>query len=173
ALVMWSCGRQCGTQYPGHHPQLHISKSFTLVEKKRHEHLVRTAAQRELQEVAHRTWRGQVVALADVLDDGATHELDHRFELHVFRRPQPADIRDLIERGREQPLQAAEARDDVAPELDCAPARDTGAQEDREELRFGQRRSAVLEQPFARTFVFEPLGDSHDDAPYTLMPGHI
>src|SRR5204862_7684863 len=101
------------------------------------------------------------------------HELDHRLELHVLRRPQASDGRDFVERGREQPLQATEARDDVASELDGAPARDTRTQEDREELRFGQRRRAVLEQPLARTFVFGPLGDSHGWRPYTLMSGHI
>ncbi len=93
--------------------------------------------------------------------------------MHVLRRPQPADARDFVERGREQPLQTAEARDDVPSELDRAPARDPRAQEDRQQLGFGQRRSAVLEQPLARTFVFGPLGDSHGWRPYTLMLGHI
>src|SRR5438552_484549 len=141
------------------------------IEKKRDEYFVRAAAEREQQEVAHRTRRRKAVALADVFDQRAPQELEHGLELRVFRDTEAANARNFIDGRGEQALETAEMREQFAPEIDGARARDPRAKENGEELRFGQRRRAVLKQAFAGTFSFRPISDAHGCAPIPVCEG--
>ncbi len=49
-----------------------------------------------------------------------------------------------------------------ARQVDCAEARHTGAQEDRQQLRIGQRFGTAREQFLAGALALGPVGDRHE-----------
>src|SRR5690348_4111114 len=93
---------------------LRREQSILRIEKERHEHFVRAAAEREQQEVAYGARRGQAVALADVFDQRPAHQLEHRLELRVLGHAESAHAGELVDRRREQALQAAKMEQKLA-----------------------------------------------------------
>jgi hypothetical protein len=96
-----------------------------------------------------------------LLRERATCHFEHGFELGVLGRPQALDRDEVFECRGEQLVEAAEAHDELASELDRALACAAGAQKDRQQLGFRQRRRAMLEQALARSLVYRPFGYAH------------
>ncbi len=60
--------------------------------------------------------------------------------------------RELGHRGSEESRHAVEPRDERARDVECAPARSSGAEQQRDELGVRQRPGAEREQPLTRPF---------------------
>jgi hypothetical protein len=103
--------------------------------------------------------------LYEAVPQGAPRHLNDGPQLDVLCGTQTAHGRDFVQRRGKEPRQASEAGEQIASELDCIPAYDAGATEDRKELRFGKDPGPVTQQPLARALILRPIGNAHSQAP--------
>ena len=134
------------------------------VQKQHREYLVGSAAELQLQVVAHRLRCGKQRFFLQFFCQRAARQLQHGDQLGALGRAQPLDGLERVGSGMQQPGDAAEIFQQLLAQLQRIFAGQAGAQQQRQQLGIAERAGAAGQQFFARTDVGGEVFHQHGQA---------
>jgi len=141
-----------------------LQQTILRVQEESEENFMRQMRQAQAQKLSHARRRIQQSDTAEFLAQGTAGQFNHRLQLRVFARPETGQLFDLRLVRAQKPVQAAEALQRYARQIDNVVLARTRSQEHRQQLGLGQCLRAAREQPLARPFACGPVPYCHRDA---------